>query len=209
MSNVVPTTFLGAPVLSLIPNRVDQRQQPFDRRVIRFEVNSVGLDARAQDAEPFSEHTLEFIGMTRSEVLEIEAFVEARLGSYEAFWFPTWQFEFAVTALTATTFSWEDNGYLERLWPNRRWQTLSALGPNTTGGYDMRVFEVQVGDAANDGVVNTNTVAAGGTGWATMPPDAVLLSRLCYGRLKDDRVETQWKTFDAAVVTLNLIEVQR
>lgn len=209
MSNTVPATFLGAPVLSILPNRVDQRQQTFDRRVVRFEVNTAGVDVRAQDDQPGGDHTLEFVCVSRAEVEEVEAFVEARLGSYEAFWFPTWQFEFELTAVAAGAVSFTDNGYLDRLYPSERWRYMSVLGPNLTGGYDMLAFEVQAGEATNTGMTSIGTVAAGGTGWATMPPDAVLMSRLCYGRLRADVLRTSWKTMDAAVITMELTEIRR
>lgn len=204
----------GAPLLLMEPNAVDKKSTGLS---VPFSEIAAPGGARILDttiARSSAHHEYEFIVENWEQRAALRAFFDARRGKYEAFWIPTWQWEFDVYGSNDSQLWVNRAGYVESMWP--------LGGPLTR-------FVILQGDAysARSMIAATASVAPGvdrldcdggnavnsdppipHLALGTVPDDSYRALWLRYGRFDtDDFVIDHRSTDGPAIITLPFIEI--
>jgi hypothetical protein len=224
MPITLPTTFRSDVVIPYAPNTPDDRGHTWDwpghLETLPSGATIASTTSQSQGNETI---TLGYIGLTRSEVRTLEAFVEARTARKDGFWCPTFQHDFYPYGVNTLggNFVTRDWGFLENIYPLTiphaaafggvyHWPYFVAFHrggswflTNLAAGHDTGTTDptgaalVAYGLAFNPGdIAGDSAVVSSVVGLAAM--------RLLWVRFADDAMATEWTHPRFASVTLRV-----
>lgn len=212
-------TFRGRPLLLMEPHSVDSKPLV---RSMRGEVAEAITGARIVETKseiPGGVHQLDFVAQTRADAKFLEDFFDARMGSAEGFWCPTWQWEFEIRD------HYEFDAFQFWVWIRR---SGYGPGPYTLGDAFRWLMFLYADTYTIENVIEVTANHPSGTNWERLKlsQQAVTVGGfgasapfteakgvrplwLRYVRFADDEIETQELGDVSSLVTVRIAELPR
>lgn len=204
----------GEPLLLMEPNAVERRSLALAAPSTELAAPGGARIAPATLAPAFERYEYEFRVEDWERRASLKTFFAARKGRMEAFWIPTWQWEFDVTGYSEPWLYVARNGFAESifaargqlsrfvlLWGDRyAVRSIIDVEESVSPGVDRLMFNVGNGPYSDPLVPSLVPQAR--------PDDAYRLLWLRYGRFDTDEFRIDHKsTNGAAIITLPFIEL--